>query len=311
MSHAVLQDFSLPEPLGANCPILPQVSLAELTSFRVGGPAQWFVAPRTLEEFQASWHWAKQADLAVTVLGAGSNLLISDRGLAGLVISTKNLRYLHFDPQTGQMTAGAGRTLPKLAFQSAKRGWSGLEWAVGIPGTVGGAIVMNAGAHGGCTADYLRCVQVLEADGTITELTPAQLDYGYRSSNLQGSQRLVLQATFQLQPGFEPEQVKLTTQSHLDHRLTTQPYHLPSCGSVFRNPLPQAAGQLIEQTGLKGYQIGGAQVANQHANFILNCGGATATDIFQLIQYVQQRVADRWSVLLKPEVKMLGEFCLG
>jgi UDP-N-acetylmuramate dehydrogenase len=293
---------------GTDCQILSQVSLAELTSFRVGGPAEWLATPRTISDLQYCVRWARAEGLPLMFLGGGSNLLISDLGLPGLTILTKQLRYLKFDAETGQMTAGAGRLLPQLAGQTAKRGLAGFEWAVGIPGTVGGAVVMNAGAHGGCTADSLISAQILEPDGTISQLSLADLNYSYRSSVLQGSQRLVLQATFQLQPGVDPEQVKATTQHHLHHRLETQPYHLPSCGSVFRNPLPKSAGWLIENTGLKGFKIGQAQVAERHANFILNCGGATAKDIFELIQSVQERVSDRWSVLLQPEVKMLGDF---
>lgn len=291
------------------CQIKSQVPLATLTSFRVGGPAQWYVAPRNLEALQASFEWALGEELAVTRLGAGSNILVSDRGLAGLVISTRHLRHTHFNPDTGQVTVAAGEPLPRLAWQAAERGWQGLEWAVGIPGSVGGAVVMNAGAHKSCVADILVNTQVLSPSGTLETLSPQQLGYSYRTSLLQGSQRLVTQATFQLQPGSDPEQLMATTSQHLEQRRTTQPYHLPSCGSVFRNPKPYTAGWLIEQTGIKGYQIGGAQVSQRHANFILNCSGATASDIFQLISYIQQQVEQRWDVWLEPEVKILGEFC--
>ena len=293
---------------GTDCQIKSQVSLATLTSFRVGGPAVWYVAPRNLAALQASFEWAKAKGLVVTLLGAGSNLLVSDRGLPGLVIGTRHLRHTQFNPDTGQVIAAAGEPLPRLAWQVAERGWQGLEWAVGIPGSVGGAVVMNAGAHGNCVADLLVNTQVLSPFGMIEILTPQQLSYSYRTSLLQGSQRLVTQATFQLQPGADPEQVLAATSQHLEQRRATQPYHLPSCGSVFRNPSPHKAGSLIEQTGLKGYKIGGAQVAERHANFILNCGGATASDIFLLIQFVQQQVAQRWSIWLEPEVKMLGDF---
>ena len=293
---------------GTDCPIKSQAPLAALTSFRVGGPAQWYVAPRNLEDLQASYEWAQAEELPVTLLGAGSNLLVSDRGLPGLVISTRHLRHTQFNQMSGQVTVAAGEPLPRLAWQAAERGWQGLEWAVGIPGTVGGAVVMNAGAHRNCVADLLVSTEVLSSSGMMEILTPQQLGYSYRTSLLQGSQRLVTQATFQLQPGAEPEQVMAVTSQHLEQRRATQPYHLPSCGSVFRNPNLHKAGWLIEQTGLKGYQIGGAQVAERHANFILNCGGATASDIFLLIQFVQQQVAQRWSIWLEPEVKMLGDF---
>jgi UDP-N-acetylmuramate dehydrogenase len=286
-----------------------------MTSFRVGGPAELYVAPQSLEDLQASLNWAEEQSLPVTLLGAGSNLLISDRGLPGLVVSTRHLRYTHFDPETGQVTAGAGEPLPRLAWQAAERGWSGLEWAVGIPGTVGGAVVMNAGAHTSCMSDIIINAHVLSLRGELEVFTPQSLRYSYRSSALQASYkflptqiRLVTQATMQLQPGGDAEAILEITSAHLNHRRTTQPYHLPSCGSVFRNPPPHPAGWLIEQSGLKGFQIGGAQIAQRHANFILNCGGATANDIFRLIRHVQQEVEQRWTLWLEPEVKMMGEF---
>ncbi|MBE9191635.1 UDP-N-acetylmuramate dehydrogenase [Gloeocapsopsis crepidinum LEGE 06123] len=299
-----------------NCVIKSQIPLATLTSFRVGGPAEWYVAPRNLAELQASLLWANTEGLAVTLLGAGSNLLVSDRGIPGLVISTRHLRHTEFNFITGEVTVAAGEPLPRLAWQAAERGWQGLEWAVGIPGSVGGAVVMNAGAHRSCIADILVSAQVLSVDGEVETLTPEQLDYRYRTSVLQGHiaaslgkpLRFVTQATFRLQPGADPEQVLATTSQHLEQRRATQPYHLPSCGSVFRNPRPYTAGWLIEQTGLKGYKVGGAQIAERHANFILNCGGAKASDILQIINYVQDQVQQHWSILLEPEVKILGEF---
>jgi UDP-N-acetylmuramate dehydrogenase len=293
---------------GTDCVIKSQVSLAAYTSYRVGGPAEWCVAPRNLEALQASIQFAKAHELPVTILGAGSNLLVSDCGIPGLVVVTRHLRHSHFDSETGQLTVAAGDPIPSLAWQIAERGWQGFEWAVGIPGTIGGAIVMNAGAHNSCIADILVNVQVLLPDGTLETLTREQLNYSYRTSILQGSDRIVTQATFQLQPGANPTEVLASTKQHKEHRLNTQPYHLPSCGSVFRNPKPHAAGWLIEQTGLKGYQIGKAQVALRHANFIVNCGGASASDIFNLIHHVQHQVQERWSIPLETEVKMLGEF---
>lgn len=293
---------------GTDCPLRSQVSLASLTSFRVGGPAEWYVAPRRLEDLQASFEWAYAKGLPLTLLGAGSNLLVSDRGLPGLVICTRHLRHTQFDPDTGRVTTGAGEPIARLAWQAAERGWEGLEWAVGIPGTIGGAVVMNAGAHQNCTADLLVNVQTISPTGIVEVLTPQELGFSYRTSILQGGTRLVSQATFQLKPGANPKQVRAITAQHLEQRRNSQPYHLPSCGSVFRNPEPHAAGWLIEQLGLKGYQIGGAQVAERHANFILNCGGAKASDIFQIIRHVQEQVEQHWSLCLEPEVRILGEF---
>lgn len=285
-----------------------QVALSAFTTFRVGGPAEWFATPRTFEQLEQSLRWARAQALAVTVIGAGSNLLVSDQGLDGLVICTRHLRQSTFDEASGQVTAAAGEPLPTLAWKAAKRGWRGLEWAVGIPGTLGGAVVMNAGAHGCCLADRLVSVQVLDESDRPTALTPENLAFAYRASRLQKRPRPVLAATLQLFPGYDPQAVLADTLADLEQRRATQPYDMPSCGSVFRNPPTHSAGWLIEQTGLKGYRLGNAQVAQRHANFILNCGGATAMDIFQLIRYIQAQVETRWSLCLQPEVRLLGSF---
>lgn len=299
-----------------DCLIKTDVCLSAFTSYRVGGLAQLYVAPRNLEALQAGIEYARDHRLPVTMLGAGSNLLISDRGLPGLVISSRHLRHSHFDAETGQLTVAAGEPIPSLCWECAKLGWRGLEWAVGIPGTVGGGVVMNAGAHNSCIADILVSAEVLSPDGSLQILSPEDIHYGYRSSSLQTPTSLperqlpaiVTKATFQLQPGNDPTSVLAVTKQHKDHRLSTQPYNFPSCGSVFRNPKPYTAGWLIEKTGLKGYQIGGAQVATLHANFILNCGGAKASDIFSLIHHIQEQVQEQWSICLEPEVKMIGQF---
>lgn len=290
--------------------IQAQVSLAGLTSFRVGGPAQWYAAPQNESELLTCLAWANAKSLPITVIGAGSNLLISDEGLPGLVIGTRNVRGLEYDDRTAQVKADAGVSLAYLARQVARRGWSGLEWAIGIPGTVGGAVVMNAGAHKSCMADVLMDIQVISGNGIHQTLTNIDLEYGYRSSILQGSNYTVTQARFQLTPTHDPQRVIATTNTHLHQRHATQPYHLPSCGSVFRNPEPEKAARLIEKAGLKGYKIGDAQVSELHANFILNCGHAKASDIYQLIHKVQEQVARRWSIQLRPEVKILGNFNL-
>jgi UDP-N-acetylmuramate dehydrogenase len=291
-----------------DCYLEPNFRLAELTTYRVGGPAKWFIAPHSLEQLQASVQWASSEGLPITVLGAGSNLLISDRGLPGLTISTRHLREQTFCADTNTIAVAAGKPLPRLCWQLAKQGWSGFEWAVGIPGTIGGAVVMNAGAHGESISDSLVEAHILDSKGILRTLSRAELGYSYRSSILQGSQDIVLSATFALQSGQSAEAVQANTESHLNHRLTTQPYELPSCGSVFRNPLPKTAGWLIENSGLKGFTIGGAQVALKHANFIVNIGGATASDIHALIFYVQTQIEDRWALKLHPEVKILGNF---
>ena len=295
----------LPE---TDCLLQSDVSLASHTSLRVGGRAQWYVEPKNSEQLQDSLQWAKQEQLPVTFLGGGSNLLISDRGLSGLVISARQFRNLDINEETAQITASAGTHLVKVAWKAAKRGWSGLEWAVGIPGTVGGSVVMNAGAHGASMENVLVKVILATANGTLEEVSPDALNFRYRTSDLQSHPRWVMGATFQLHPGYSQEEISAQTHSNLKKRQTTQPYHKPSCGSVFRNPQEKAAAWLIEQTGLKGFQVGDAQVAHRHANFILNQGQATAYDIYNVIQHVQEKVEQEWSILLHPEVKLLGEF---
>jgi UDP-N-acetylmuramate dehydrogenase len=290
--------------------IRPQVSLANFTTWKVGGLAEWLVEPTDLAQTQAAIAWAKSQGLSVIFLGAGSNLLISDRGLPGLIVVTRKLRWMEteFDVDRCRIHVGAGRMIGSLALQAARKGWTGLEWAAGIPGTAGGAVVMNAGAHGACMADVLISTKVLTAAGESIDLPQSALEYSYRHSNLQGSDSLVLSAYMQLQPAENAAAVLSKTNDDLERRHTTQPYDRPSCGSVFRNPLPQFSAKLIEDAGLKGYTIGGAEVSQLHANFIINRGDATATDIFQLIAHVKNAVNQRWGVELETEVKMMGEF---
>ena len=213
-----------------------------------------------------------------------------------------------FDSETGVVTVDACTMVGNVAWLAARRGWSGLEWAAGIPGTVGGAVVMNAGAHTHDTEEILVSTEVLNVDGSIEVLTNQDLNYSYRTSNLQGGSQLVLSAKFQLPTVENPEVVKARTFRDLEKRHSKQPYDRPSCGSVFRNPKPQYAAALIEALGLKGYRIGDAEVSTLHANFIINRQDATASEIRELIYYVQDRVKQAYSIELEPEVKMLGKF---
>jgi UDP-N-acetylmuramate dehydrogenase len=286
------------------------VSLKGLTTWKVGGLAQWYLEPKTLAETQAGLAWAKQQGLPVTIIGAGSNLLISDRGLAGLVICTRHLRHVdtQFDRETQSIVADAGKMVASLAWQAARRGWGGMEWSAGIPGTLGGAVVMNAGAHGHSMQEILISTDVLNADGSIETLTNQDLNYSYRTSNLQGETKIVISAKFKLNAASEPEEIKARTFRDLEKRHSKQPYDRPSCGSVFRNPAPLYAAALIEELGLKGYRIGGAEVSTLHANFIINHKDATATEIRELIYFVQGQVMAKYDIELEPEVKMLGEF---
>lgn len=285
-----------------------QVSLGDYTTWKVGGAAEWFGEPAQREELLALAAWGNRRGLPLHCLGAGSNLLIADGGLAGLSLCLRRLQGSSLDPIDGWVEAQAGEPIPTLARKAARAGLSGLEWAVGIPGTVGGAAVMNAGAQGGCTAEWLQAVQVLDPQRPEAPfwLEAAALDFAYRHSRLQAEPLIVLAARFRLEPGHDPAAVTARTSANLHSRTSTQPYQQPSCGSVFRNPEPQKAGRLIEALGLKGLRIGGAEVSTLHANFIVNTGEASARDIDALIGEVQRRVAAEHGVTLHPEVKRLG-----
>ena len=297
------------KPLQNSGVLQEQVPLAGYTTWRVGGPAQWLAEPNDPDQIPALLRWAADADLPVRVIGAGSNLLIADAGLPGLTLCLRRLQGSELNANTGRVRALSGEAIPTLARHAAKQGLQGLEWAVGIPGTVGGAAVMNAGAQGGCIAEHLLSVDVIDLnaeDMAIRRIERHELDYAYRHSALQQQNTLVVAADFQLVPGHDPAQLQRRTSSNLSHRTSTQPYKQPSCGSVFRNPEPEKAGRLIEGLGLKGRSIGGAQVSEVHANFIVNTGEALADDIRRLIHLVQKEVADAHGIELHPEVKRLG-----
>lgn len=280
--------------------------LAHLTSWKIGGLAQWYAAPKSVAQLEKCLAWSQAQGIAVTVIGAGSNLLISDQGIGGLVICTRQMRGIEFDDHNARLTAAAGEPIARLALQVAAKGWSGIEWAVGIPGTVGGLVAMNGGAQGGCASDRLLHVKTLSLGGIAEILYPQDLGFAYRTSILQAGDRLITSATLQLIPNFEPQAITQTTNHLLKLRHKAQPYNLPSCGSVFRNPYPHAAAKLIQDAGLKGYKIGDAQVSELHANFIVNCGGARSGDVIELIHYIRDRIYAEWAVVLEPEVKMLG-----
>ncbi len=292
------------QPIG----VRRSVCLQGFTTWKVGGPAEWFAEPGSQEELIRLAAWATSAGLPFRCIGAGSNLLIADGGLAGLTLCSRRLQGSHSDSQDGWVEAEAGEPIPTLARKAAKAGLHGLEWAVGIPGTVGGAVVMNAGAQGGCTADWLHSVLLLDPSRPDQpfSLEARDLNFAYRHSRLQAEPLVVLSARFRLAAGHDPAEITARTSANLHSRTSTQPYQQPSCGSVFRNPEPRKAGQLIEALGLKGLSVGGAQVSPLHANFIVNTGSAQASDIDALILLVQERVHREHGITLHTEVKRLG-----
>ena len=293
---------------GPPAPVRRGVTLRDYTTWRIGGPAEWFAEPGSAPELIAHASWAVAEGLAFRCIGAGSNLLIADGGLPGLTLCNRRLQGSVLDAGEGWVEAEAGEPIPTLARKVARAGLSGLEWSVGIPGTVGGAVVMNAGAQGGCTAEWLHSVRVIDPARPEAPFTllARDLNFAYRHSRLQDDPLLVLSARFRLEAGHDPAAVSARTSGNLQSRTSTQPYQQPSCGSVFRNPEPEKAGRLIEELGLKGLRVGDAQVSPLHANFIVNLGGASASDIDHLIAVVRERVREARGITLQPEVKRLG-----
>lgn len=278
--------------------------LARFTTFRIGGPADYLAEVGTLEQLQRLRRWTAASGMPVFFLGAGSNVLISDRGVRGLVIHLQgDFKRIAFEGT--RVTAGAGAMMPQLAQQAASHGLSGVEALIGVPGTVGGGLVMNAGTREGWIGDVARSVDILDEAGEPRTLSAAELTFGYRSSNLAGA--WVMGAVLELKPS-DPATVKSKMQALLDYRAKTQPLATSNCGSVFKNPPQGAAAQWIEKAGLKGFAIGGARVSERHANFIINERQAGAGDVWALIQHIQAAVRERFGVALEPEVKQVGEW---
>lgn len=286
-------------------PLMVQEPMSRHTSFRIGGPADIMALPQNEGELQALLLRAAAAHTPVTLIGNGSNLLVRDKGIRGLVIKLGNMLN-EVRVCGGSITFGSGVSLAMAAKKAASLGLSGMEFAVGIPGTIGGAVYMNAGAYDGEMAKVVTSVRVMNAAGQVKELTAGQLDFAYRHTALQGSGWFVTAVTVALQPG-EREAIEAKMADFSQRRISKQPLELPSAGSMFKRPPGYFAGTLIEQTGLKGYTVGGAQVSRKHAGFVVNIGGATAADVLQLIADVQDKVYAAHGVRLEPEVLVLGE----
>lgn len=275
------------------------------TSFRAGGAARWFAVPETAEELKAVLAACRKADTPWYVIGNGSNLLVSDKGFPGVIISTDKFDRLEVNGT--EITVGAGVMLSKLANTAYKAGLTGLEFAAGIPGTVGGACVMNAGAYGSEIINVLKSVTVLTPEGTVETLPAEKLELGYRTSVIPKKGYLVLEAVMSLTEG-NMEESKALMDDLAFRRKDKQPLEFPSAGSTFKRPAGHFAGKLIEDCGLKGFTVGGAQVSEKHAGFVINKGGATASDIYNLCKEVEKRVKAEFGVSLEMEVKLLGEF---
>ena len=276
------------------------------TTFRIGGPADFYLCPHSAKEIQKAVAICREEELPYFILGNGSNLLVSDQGYRGVVIQLwKNVSDILVEGC--RIRAKAGASLAKIAGEALEEGLTGMEFAAGIPGTLGGAVVMNAGAYGGEMKDILQEALVMDEQGEIFTLKKEELHLGYRTSIIKEKGYIVLAAALELKPG-DRKEIKEKMDELKQRRVEKQPLDMPSAGSTFKRPEGYFAGKLIMDAGLRGFSVGGAQISEKHCGFVVNTGKATANDVLTLIREVQKRVRDKFGVELETEVKFLGEF---
>lgn len=277
--------------------------LMKYTYTHTGGPADWLAFPKSVDEVQQLVNYAREHQMTVTVLGNASNLIVGDGGIDDLTIILTGLNQI--EVHDNQVTAQAGASYIDTTIAARDNSLTGIEFAAGIPGSIGGAIFMNAGAYGGETKNVVSSATIMLPDGTIKKLTHDELDFGYRHSSVQDNHGIVLDATFDLQKG-NYDEIKATMDELNERRAAKQPLELPSCGSVFKRPEGYYAGKLIHDAGLQGYTSGGAQVSKKHAGFIVNIDHGTAADYLDVIHHVQKTVKEKFGVDLETEVRIIG-----
>lgn len=286
--------------------ILMEEPMKKHTTFRLGGPADFFLCPSDVNQIPEIIHICRKEGIPWFVLGNGSNLLVSDQGYRGVVIQIyKNMNQITVEGT--RIYAQAGALLSAVSKKAMEAGLTGMEFASGIPGTLGGAAVMNAGAYGGEMKDILVSVTVLTDEGEQKVLKAEELNLGYRTSIIKERGYIVLDGVLQLQAG-NRDAIKTRMEELKVQRVTKQPLEYPSAGSTFKRPEGYFAGKLIEDAGLRGYRVGGAQVSEKHCGFVINTGDATTSDVVQLIHNVQNIIWNKFKVKLEPEVKFLGDF---
>lgn len=286
--------------------VLAEEPMKKHTTFRVGGPADLFVMPSSEEEVKAATAICDEEKVPYYIVGNGSNLLVSDKGYRGVIIQLyKEMSRIRVEDHV--IYAQAGASLAKIANAALESSLTGFEFAAGIPGTIGGACVMNAGAYGGEMKDVLLEVRVMTRDGEIMVLPKEKLELGYRTSVIAKEGYIVLEAAIELKPG-EQDAIRAYMDELREKRTSKQPLEYPSAGSTFKRPEGYFAGKLIQDAGLRGFRVGGAQVSEKHCGFVINAQDATAADIFSLMEQVSGKVREQFGVVLEPEVKRLGEF---
>lgn len=278
--------------------------LANYTYTETGGPADVLFFPKTVEEVRAVIDWTAENDYPLTILGNASNLIVRDGGIRGVTVILTQLNELHIEKNN--LIVQAGMPIIELSEIAYEAGLTGLEFACGIPGSVGGAVYMNAGAYGGEVQDVIKTVTVLTAAGEIKVLKNKEMNFSYRNSILQETKDIVLEITFKLKSG-NKEKIREKMDELTSLRTEKQPLEYPSCGSVFKRPEGHFTGKLIQDAGLQGLIWGGAQVSTKHAGFIVNIGEATATDYIELIKHIQEVIYNRYEVELEREVHIIGE----
>ena len=286
--------------------VLLDEPMKQHTTFRVGGNADYFVIPQSAEEVKNIVALCKEADMPYYILGNGSNLLVGDKGYRGVIIQIyKEMNHIRIEDD--KVFAQAGALLSRVGTATLEAELTGFEFAAGIPGTVGGAVVMNAGAYGGEMKDIIASATVLTQDGDIITINKEDLELGYRTSVIAKKGDVVLEAEYQLQKG-DKEAIRARMDELKVQRVTKQPLEYPSAGSTFKRPEGYFAGKLIQDAGLRGFQVGGAEVSEKHCGFVINKDQATAADIQELMRQVSDKVMQEFGVKLEPEVKTLGEF---
>ena len=283
--------------------IKKQEPLSKYTFTHTGGKADWLAFPENVEQVQQLVKFVKKNDMPLTVIGNASNLIVRDGGIAGLVLIVTGMNQIKVEGNN--VVAQAGATYIKTTQVARDHSLTGLEFAAGIPGSIGGAVFMNAGAYGGETKFAVKSDTIMLPTGEIQELTNEELDFGYRHSSVQDNHGIVLEATFELKPG-DKEEITAQMDELNARRAAKQPLELPSCGSVFKRPTGYFAGKLIHDAGLQGYTSGGAQVSKKHAGFIVNIDNGTATDYLNVIHHFQEVVKNKFGVSLEPEVRIIG-----
>lgn len=277
--------------------------MSKYTSFKIGGPAECLIKVKTVEELKTILELLKEKDVPLTIIGNGSNILVSDEGIKGIVLKIE-IATFELDNETAHLTVGSGVKLGLIAQKCLKQKIAGFEFASGIPGTIGGAIRMNAGAHGKEMKDVITSITYMERNGEIHKIRNEQAEFEYRKSLFAHKDYIILEAEMQLEKGkVEDIQAKMT--EYATYRKEKQPIEYPSAGSTFKRGTDFITAKLIDDCGLKGYQIGGAQISEKHAGFIINKGNATAKDVIELMKYTKEQVYNKFGKIIEPEIEII------